>query len=373
MKRLLALSAAIWISAALVTAPHAQEPEAAEPGAEAPGVHWLLTRTQLEALWYLHYRAGEEGGSDYNGFSVGRGYSTFKFRPVEWLAARSTVDAYQGDDGWEVRLKYLFGQLLWPLETSVISRPRVEFGVVHIPWLGYEESINRYRLQGTMFLERNGIFNSADLGVTAVALLGEPLPDSWCEEIDCHYPGSWGSLSAGVYNGAGYHDPELNEDKVVMARLSVRPAGPWLPNLSLSYFVLFGAGAAEAEPDWQVHSGFASFEHEYFVVTGQAATGEGTQAGDRVDPDGSAQPFVGASGFAEIKVPSLDTALFGRFDWFRWETAAGDDIRARTLAGLAYFFYRDCAVVLDYDRLMFWERGGPDDWAAKLTMQVWLH
>jgi hypothetical protein len=29
--------------------------------------------------------------------------------------------------------------------------------------------------------------------------------------------------------------------------------------------------------------------------------------------------------------------------------------------------------VLDYDRLMFWERAGADDWEAKLTMQVWLH
>jgi hypothetical protein len=350
-----------WLLAAAGPAPAAEQPAG-----------WPSEHIDLEALWFLHYGWGERDRQPFNQFRVSRGYTTIKFEPVDWFQTRSTVDLYEDDDGWELRFKYLYGRFQWPLETALISRPRLEFGLVHIPWLGFVEGINRYRAQGTMFLERNGLFNSADLGLTLDCLLGAPLAEAEAERIGAHYPGRWGSLSTGVYNGGGYHGGELNQDKVWMARASLRPLGPWLPGLQLSYLVVYGSANTEAEPDWRVHGGMASFQHRLFVLTAQAATGRGTQKGDRVGAGGDGQPFVGASGFAELRLPWIDSALFGRYDWFRWKTPAGRQATSRWIAGAAYYFYGASAVMLDVDWLQHLDAPRPDDWQVKLTLQVAL-
>ena len=104
----------------------------------------------------------------------------------------------------KVRLKYAYAKFHLP-DWGVLTRPEVEVGMAHMPWLDFEEHINLYRMQDTMFMERNGLFNSADLGVTFLALLGGTLPDEYQKKVSKHYPGRWGSVSFGVYNGGGYH------------------------------------------------------------------------------------------------------------------------------------------------------------------------
>lgn len=330
----------------------------------------VWSKISLSTLWYLSYGWGESGGDSFNQARIGRGYVTFKFKPFQWFQPRVTLDTHQDDSGdWKVRLKYMYGKFVLPVETAVITEPNLEFGLVHGPWFDYEEHINYYRIQGTMFIERNGVLNSADAGITVGALLGRRLDEEYQKKVNSKYPGTWGSLAFGLYNGGGYHAEEQNENKTFESRLSVRPLGFVLPNLTLSHFFIWGKGNTAQEPDWRLNAFMASFEHEYFVATAQYATGEGNQKGTRLDASGMALENQGVSGFLEIKLPWIDSRIIGRYDWWEW----GDASSARLIAGVAYYFMKHSFFLLDLDRVSYDDPAQPDrpvDWQVKLTLQV---
>jgi len=346
----------------------AEEESSAAPLEPSAALEKVEEYVQPGLKWYLHYRLSEgEEGFDHR-FHVSRGYITFKLKVTDWFQPRATLDAHQDDEGdWEVRLKYLYGKFIVPLETRLITRPNVEVGLVHTPWLDYEEHINHYRMQGTMALERSHLFNSADLGITAGALLGERLDADYRQRVSSHYPGRWGSVAVGLYNGGGYHAEEQNPNKVFMSRLSLRPLGWFLPNLQLSYYLILGKGNTADEPDWSLHNLFASFEHEYFVLTGQYGVGAGSQKGTLVDAGGEALSYQAYSVFAEGKLPWIHSSLIARYDRFAPERE--EPASHRFLAGYAFHFYKHNTLLLDLDAITH------DDqrlwaWQATATLQV---
>jgi len=331
----------------------------------------LWAKTMLGTTWYLSYNHGEEDDKRFNRFHVSRGYLTVKFRYLDWFQPRVTLDTHQDDEGdWEVRLKYIYAKFILPVETAILTKPALELGLVHTPWFDYEEHINHYRMEGTMLIERNGVMNSADAGATLSGLFGRKLPAWYLEQVDDEYPGQWGSFALGIYNGGGYHAAEANNDKVFQARVSLRPLGPWLPNLQLSYFAVIGKGNTEEAPDWRVHDVMLSVEQRYFTVTGQLATGRGNQKGDRVDAAGEALGFVGASGFLELRAPpSWRSSIIGRYDYFDWDAASAE---GRLLAGYAFHFLRKNFVLLSLDHVSYLDEDRPADWQVKLTLQVYV-
>ena len=60
------------------------------------------------------------------------------------------------------RLKYAYAQL--NLDDWTTKGSWVRFGQQQTPYIDYTEGIYRYRFQGTMFVEREGYFASADGG-----------------------------------------------------------------------------------------------------------------------------------------------------------------------------------------------------------------
>ena len=339
----------------------------------------LWGKVSIGTLWYLSGGFGKSNGADFSNVRITRGYLTLKFKPVPWFQPRVPLDTSQDSSGdWKVRLKYMHAKFVLPVETAWVTEPNVEFGLVHGPWFDYEENINRYRMQGTMFVERNGVINSADTGVTVAMLLGKKLPKAYQQSVSNEYPGEFGSIAFGVYNGGGYHAAENNTNKVFESRVSVRPLGPILPNLQLSYLLIYGKGNTPAqvcddtgancypgEPAWRLNAGMASFEDEYFVATAQVAKGRGNQSGSKIDAAGAALTSEGYSGFAEVRLPWIDSSLVGRYDHWNWAGTGTD----RVIAGFAYRFLGEGNVVLlDYDRSM--PDGGTDSWEAKLTVQV---
>jgi hypothetical protein len=248
-----------------------------------------------------------------------------------------------------------------------LTKPFVEVGAVHMPWLDFEEHINFYRLQDTMFIERNGNFNSADIGVTFVTLLGDEMPKEYQEKVSSYYPGRYGSMSFGLYNGGGYHASEKNQNKPFEARLTLRPLPDVIPGLQFSYFGIWGKGNKDANPDWNVNLGMASFEHEYVILTGQYYKGKGNQGGsDENDKDGY-------SFFAEIK-PHKKFSLIGRYDYFDPNDDADDDENSRYIAGIAYHIDKPHKnmLLLDYDTVDYKQSGKTDDKRIQLTLQVAL-
>lgn len=323
---------------------------------------------KVGTLWYLGYGWGEEGGEPHNQAFVGRGYLNFKFTPTDWFQPRVTLDAHHDDTGdFKVRLKYMYGKFILPVETAVVTEPNIEFGLVHGPWFDFEEHLNGYRMQGTMLIERNRVFNSADLGFTVAALLGEKLDEEYQAEVSSEYPGKWGSLAFGMYNGGGYHAPENNQNKVFESRITIRPLGWVLPNLQLSHLFIYGKGNTAEEPDWLLNAFMMSFEQRFFTAAFQVATGEGNQEGDQVDEiTGESLEAFGYSGFLELKASSLKSSLIGRYDHWKW----GGQATTRIIAGYAFHFLKNNFILLNLDYVVHEDDALPDDWQVSLILQV---
>lgn len=342
-----------------------------------------LKGVKLGLLWYLSYQNGVDGkGSDegYSQFAIKRGYFRVTKELMPWFDAHMTFDVTTVKDPEDepedapnnldgsiaVRIKYAYGKFKLP-DFAFFTKPFIEFGVVHMPWLDYEEHVNFYRCQDTMFIERNGTFNSADLGATFVSLLGGTMDEEYQKKVSHYYPGRYGSVAFGIYNGGGYHASEKNENKVLEGRITVRPLPDMLPGLQLSYFGITGKGNKNTDPVWNVNLGFASFEHEYVVLTGQYYWGKGNQKGaDEKDKDGY-------SFFTELK-PHKKISVIGRYDRFDPDTDVDDDENTRYIAGAAYHLDKrhKNMIVLDYDHVDYEDPSKEDDRRVQLTLQVAL-
>lgn len=327
----------------------------------------------FEFLWYLSYAHGEAADQRFNRVSISRGYTTLKIKPVKWFEPRITLDTQQNDAGdWAVRLKYLYAKFVLPVESAFITEPQLEIGLVHTPWFDFEEHVNNYRMEGTMFIERNSLLNSADAGATLAGLWGRKLPQAYQEEVSNKFPGEWGSFALGIYNGGGYHAKEMNNDKVFMSRLTLRPLGRIFPYLQISHFFIYGKGNTAATPQWISNDLMLSLEHKYFVLTGQYAAGKGNQDGAKVNPNGAALDFNGYSFFAELKAAKYLSSVMARFDHFDWEVDAGEPATNRFIAGYAFHFYKHCFALFSLDHLTYLNSDKPKDWQIKLTVQVEL-
>ena len=89
------------------------------------------------------------------------------------------MDARQDDTGdMKVRLKYAYGKFDFG-DWGGLSKVNLEAGIVHMAWLDFEQKVNPYRMRDKMFMERSGLFNSADIGVTLAGGFGEDLSDEF--------------------------------------------------------------------------------------------------------------------------------------------------------------------------------------------------
>jgi len=308
------------------------------------------------ALAYVDYSAGQRplpNGSeaDFNQFTLRRGYFSLKKRMKPWLSMRITIDIHQDNTGdYKVRQKYLYAELK-PGDLGPFTDMKAEIGMGHIPWLDFEGHINPYRCQGTMAVERAGVFNSADLGVSMRGYFGDHLRDAKERTSNSHYTGRYGSWHLGVYNGGGYHAKEANKDKVGEFRITVRPIPDILPGLQLSYFGLFGKGNTDSAPDYIVNLGMLSFEHPMITLTAQFMETQGNAKGSWVDSTGAALNTRGYSAFGNVKILGTDRrlSLFGRYDFFDIDV---DDLTAdktaysMIISGAAYEFYEGNLILL---------------------------
>ena len=337
-----------------------------------------LEGLSIGTLAYVSYQDGTDAsGEDYSKFVLKRGYVNIKKKVTRNLEVRITPDVHLDSSGdYKVRLKYLYAKFKWD-GNEVIAKPYLEFGVAHMPWLDFEEHINRFRLQDTMFMERNGLFNSADAGVMFGANLGASLDEDYVKNVNDHYAGRWGSFQVGVFNGGGYHAAEKNTNKVIEGRFTLRPLPDAVPGLQVSVLGIDGEGNRPAEsgvkaPDWKVLTGMLSYESRLVVATAQFYEGEGNQKGIFVGADGMATEQDGYSFFAEVRCARHEEwSVFARYDSFDTDTEdPASDVKDRWIGGLAWQFHKGNYWVLDYDRLEHTAPGIPTEDRVQLTLQL---
>lgn len=296
---------------------------------------------EISGQWFLAYQLRNVDGGPDNQFLLRRGYLTFRKRFNEVLSVRFTQDITrdtEGDDAGniEMRLKYLYLRVDQPFRHSFI-KSFITFGMVSRPWIDFEEKINRFRLQQSMFPERSGLLNSADFGVTFSALLGGELDKTYREKVSRSFPGKYGSLVLGVYNGGGYHALEANNNKTVEGRLSLRPFPGRFPGLQGSIGFAAGKGNIAESPDFLMQQAALSYESVRLRLFLQWVGGKGNSFGTFIKPDFEAEPFTGYAAFGEYFF-SEEISVMMRADQFSREMHTGTRDDLRLSGGVCYHF-----------------------------------
>ncbi len=314
----------------------------------------ILDSVMISGQWFLAYRHlnyANELPQDL--FTLKRGYITFKKELNKTFTARFTQDITldtEGDDAGnlEMRLKYCYLKIS-PFKTHPLLKDSwLELGLVHRPWVDFEQSINTFRVQGKLFVERYDIINSADFGFTYVNLLGGKLDKENRYERLRSLPGKYGSLAIGLYNGGGYHAIEYNRNKTFESRLTLRPFYKKLPGLQISHNFVIGKGNTPAAPDFYMQGVMLSYESVFFQLMAQSFTANGNFQGTFVDSTGKSYQSGGYSLFGEIFIPKTKFSLFGRYDHYGKKHNT-HIIRKRMIGGLTYYFYRKNKLLFDID------------------------
>ena len=342
-----------------------------------------MSGIKFGVLAYIDYSAGQMPLADnshqnYNQLSLTRGYFRFTKDFTPWLGGHLTTDISQEvkdtkeslAGSYILRLKYYY-MYLKPKDLGPFTNLKSEIGMGHIPWLDFEESINPYRLQGTMAIERAGTFASADLGVSLMGNLGGKLEDAAKKTGNGNYDGKYGSWHLGVYNGGGYAATENNQNKVVEGRLSLRPLPSAAPGLQLSYFGLAGQGNAivrkgdmhKYSPNYAVHLGMLSFEHPKVTATAQYFATQGNAKGTWLTSNHSALATDGYSGFLRVSAPGTKNRLsvMGRYDHFnadKNDEYSNEASYSMWLAGMSYDLYKGNLILVDYEKTDYQKDSG---------------
>lgn len=286
------------------------------PASPPPEPNYPVVRVGVVS--FLQYDAELENRDDFNVFDVTRAYLNINGQLSRNVRFRVTPDIRRVTDGslagsLTLRLKYGFVEL-----ANLTPRSWLRFGLHQTPWLDFEESINRYRVQGTMFAEREALIpGSGDFGV------GYFMP----------LPGGFGEVQAGLYNGEGFAQTDANKYKSVQGRLTVRP----FPNagvatgLRLSGFYNWGWYGANRPRRLGIL--MASFEHRNVVATIQGLTATENPALLPRDTDRK-----GTSAFLEVREGPAGWAGLVRFDAFDPDDALVGNRQQRIIAGGAYWW-----------------------------------
>jgi hypothetical protein len=276
-------------------------------------------------------------------FNVTRSYINITGNISHIVAFRITPDVARETSSFsnlagslEFRIKYAYAQ--FNLDDWMTKGSWARFGIQQTPWLDYAENIYRYRFQGTMFVEREGFFASADGGASF------------------HYnlPSNYGDVHVGVYNGENYNKAEVNNEKSVQVRGSLRPfANPGTPEIlrGLRGHVFYDAdNYVKDGPRNRFITGL-TYEQTYINA--------GFEFLDTADRTSITKPEVDGRGYsiwATPKSPKGYEALL-RYDHLKPNTSLGNQVRNRTIVGVAYWFPHQgsvaSALLLDYDSQKF--------------------
>jgi hypothetical protein len=319
------------------------------PATSAPPAEPQYPIIRVGMLSYLQYDVEAEQRDGFNNFDVTRVYLNINAQVAKNVRFRFTPDIRRINDGslagsLVARVKYAFAQI-----DDVTPRGWMRVGAHQTPWLDFEESIDRYRVQGAMFAEREGLIaGSSDFGVSYFTPL----------------PGGFGEVQGGVFNGEGYAQPEANKYKSTQVRVTVRPFPKAALAKGLRASGFYNAGWYAADRPRRLAIVMGSFEHTHLATTWQVLKAtERPMPSDVRDVERS-----GWSLFAEPRQGPSGLAGLIRYDAFDPDEAVGANELRRLIAGGAYWFVWPRArvgVVLTNERVRY-------DLATRADENRWL-
>ncbi|MEA2163144.1 MAG: hypothetical protein QOK37_1271 [Thermoanaerobaculia bacterium] len=166
-------------------------------------------------------------------------YLSFRITPE--VARETGSSSLNGSQTF--RLKFAYAQI--NLDQWLTKGSWIKAGLNQTPWVEYEESIYRYRMQGPVFADREGYVFPSDNGIS----------------FHYNFPRDFGDFQAGVYNGEGWAHSDPNNEKALQIRAAVRPmpSQPVLRGLRVAGFYDFDHYAAGLPRKRTI--GQVTFEH----------------------------------------------------------------------------------------------------------------
>lgn len=273
-----------------------------------------------------------------NTFNVGRSYINVTGSVTPRITFRITPDIARTTDGslsgsQIFRLKYAYFDVALP------HRHSIRFGMQQTPFVDGQESVYRYRFQGLSFGERDAALASSDVGV------------SWRTPL-----GRYGDVHVGVYNGEGYNKLEVNEQKALMARVTVRPLPDHGVAKGLRLTGYYHGDAYVKDAPRTRAMGTIWFEHDRFNA--------GMDLLKKVDQPLPTASKVTGEGLSVFVTPFFDRKGHGlegllRVDFFDPNVDVAGSQR-RVIAGVAYWFPKPgsatAALLANVEQLSY--RGG---------------
>jgi hypothetical protein len=284
-------------------------------------------------------------------FNVSRTYINFNGKVSHVISFRITPDINRISSGdLEFRLKYGFMQV--NLDDWMTKGSWIRFGQGQTPYIDYEEGIYRYRFQGTTFTEREGYLTSSDVGASF------------------HYslPNNYGEVHTGIYNGEGYHAPEVSNTPSFQIRATVRPfahaASPLARGLNVTGFYDADAYLKNDEKKRaiaEVYYEEKNFRAEFTYL-------------DTHDQKSAAAADVHGHGWSIWMTPISNVGWEGlfRYDHMTPNTVLSNQLHKRTIAGIAYWFPHKggpaAGMLFDYEMVQYPNLGQQDD--KKIALQA---
>jgi hypothetical protein len=273
-------------------------------------------------------------------FQIGRSYINVTGNITRNISFRLTPDVAREtgvgsslNGSYTFRLKYAFAQ--WGFDSHMTQGSFARFGIQPTPWIEFIDSVYRYRFQGQTFEDREGFLSAADVGASF------------------HYslPRQYGDIHAAVFNGETYARPEVNDQKSVQLRGTVRPlpSQTVLRGLRLTGFWDHDAYVRNADRRRAIVG--VTFEHPH-VHAGFNYLATKDQAS-------AAVTATDARGWSAFVTPITGRGWEGllRFDRLEPDTQVSARTKHRTIAGVAYWFAQRgtvaTALLFDIDNLTF--------------------
>jgi len=262
---------------------------------------------------FLQYDAELHEANGYNAFDVTRGYLNIRARLNERISFRFTPDVRPTtdanlDQNLALRLEYA------ALDVQAKDGITLMFGLHEMPWLAFEETVNRYRVVGPFFAERLGLIpGPVDLGMSVKAT---------SERTEVH---------VGIYNGEGFGRAEIDKYKSIDGRATFKPfdADSELGKVTISGFYQYGWYAKDRPRN--VAIGMGSYESEKVLLTAQYLSA-------------TDNPFVavdikrhGLSFFGEGRQGRTGWAGIGGLDIFDPDADSDNDSQRRLMFGGAHW------------------------------------
>ena len=285
-----------------------------------------------------------------NAFDITRAYINVTGKFTDGVAIRVTPDVYRVTDGsLGFRLKYAYAT--WTPEKSPLT---AKFGLIHTPWLDWEEALWDYRMQGSMAMERfrspaaTGYLSSADFGAG----------------IDGKFGYDNVNFQIGAYDGEFYSKPEGDSYKDIEARASVRVLETddhsRVGGLRVTGYA--GLGRPTGGGLRNRYIGMVSYKSKLFTLAGEFG-----RARDRLDnlapvtgtPAPTPVPQIDSdiwSFFGVLNVPNSKVGIIGRYDRQKPNTDLSGNDQERFIAGVSYQLTPNVRVLGDVDNL--WNQSG---------------